>query len=52
MFERDILVDALKRSGGNIAAAAKDLGTTPRILGYKAKQLGIDFRRFRPGRRK
>jgi Nif-specific regulatory protein len=47
VFERDILVDALKRSGGNIAAAAKDLGTTPRILGYKTKQLGLDYRRFR-----
>jgi Nif-specific regulatory protein len=50
LFERDILVDAFKRSGGNIAAAAKDLGTTARILGYKAKQLGLDYRRFRRSR--
>jgi len=52
MFERDIVVDALKRTGGNIAAAAKDLGTTPRILGYKIKRLGIDYRRFRRSGRK
>ena len=47
LFERDIIVDALKRSNGNITAAAGDLGTTTRILGYKTKNLGIDYRRFR-----
>ncbi len=51
LFERDIIVDALKRCCGNVSSAAKDLGTTQRILGYKMKQLGIDFRRFRaPGK--
>ena len=48
LFERDIIVDALKRSSGNVSAAARDLGTTSRILGYRAKQLEIDYRRFRP----
>ena len=33
LFERDIIVDALKRTDGNISAAARDLGTTSRILG-------------------
>ena len=47
LFERDILVDALKRSGGNISAAAKDLGTTSRILGYRTKKLHVDYRRYR-----
>ena len=47
VFERDIIVDALKRSNGSMAAAAKDLGTTPRILRYKVAQLGINYRRFR-----
>ncbi|MGA2266788.1 MAG: nif-specific transcriptional activator NifA [Phycisphaerae bacterium] len=47
VFERDIIVDALKRNNGNITAAAKDLGATPRILGYRCKQLGLDYRRFR-----
>ena len=46
VFERDIIVDALKRASGNMAAAARDLGTTARILRYKVKQLGIDFRCF------
>jgi Nif-specific regulatory protein len=48
-FERDIIVDALKRSQGNISASARDLGTTARILGYRAKQLDIDYKRYRPG---
>lgn len=47
LYERDIIVDALKRSGGKISAAARDLRSTPRILGYKIKQLGIDYKRFR-----
>jgi len=46
LFERDIIVDALKRTSGNMAAAARDLGTTPRILRYKSKQLRIDPKRF------
>ncbi len=47
LFQRDIIVDALKRGGGNMASAARDLGTTPRILRYKIRQLGIDWRRYR-----
>jgi Nif-specific regulatory protein len=47
LFERDIIVDALKRSNGSMAAAARDLGTTARILRYKVKRLGIEPRRFR-----
>ncbi|MFB3893984.1 MAG: nif-specific transcriptional activator NifA [Phycisphaerae bacterium] len=47
LFERDIIVDALKRTNGNVTAAASDLGTTKRIIGYKIRQLGIDWRRYR-----
>jgi Nif-specific regulatory protein len=47
LFERDIVVDALKRCDGNLASAARDLRTTPRIMGYKVKDLGIDYRRYR-----
>ncbi len=47
MFERDIIVDALKRTNGNIAAAARDLGSTPRIIRYKIDNLHIDYRRYR-----
>ncbi len=47
LFERDIIVDALKRCNGNLAATARDLGTTARIIGYKVKDLGIDYRQYR-----
>jgi len=51
LFERDIIVDALKRTSGNMAAAARELGTTARILRYKVSQLGIDSTRFRQAKR-
>ena len=51
LFERDLIVDALKRCGGNVTAAAKDLGSTPRIIRYKIAKLGIDSRRYRRGAR-
>ncbi len=47
LFERDLIVDALKRTNGNVSAAARDLGSTSRIIGYKCKKLGVDYRRFR-----
>ena len=40
-LERELVLDALKRHGGNAAAAARDLGITPRMVRYKAKHLGI-----------
>ena len=46
LYERDIIVDAIKRSNGNLAATARDLGTTARIIGYKVKELGIDYKRY------
>ena len=46
LFERDIVVDALKRCNGNLAATARDLKTTARIIGYKVKDLGIDYKRY------
>ena len=49
VFERDIIVDALKRTNGNMALAARDLGTTPRILRYKIAGLGLDPKRYRAG---
>ena len=45
-YERDIICDALKSSRGKMAAAARSLSTTPRILTYKIKQLGIDLSAF------
>jgi Nif-specific regulatory protein len=46
-FERDLIQDALKSSKGNIARAARSLGSTERIVGYKIKKYGIDAMRFR-----
>jgi Nif-specific regulatory protein len=46
-YERDLLVDALKSSRGNIRKAANNLNTTERIFGYKVKKYGIDSRRYR-----
>ena len=50
LFEADIIVDALKRTNGTVAAAARDLGTTARVLHYRMQKLRIDFRQFRRGR--
>ena len=46
-FERDLIVDTLKSTSGNIAKAARQLESTERILGYKIKKYGIDSTRFR-----
>jgi len=45
-FERDIITDALKSSRGNMAAAARSLGVTQRIFGYKVHQYGIEPKRY------
>jgi len=47
LFERDLIVDALKRCNGSLAATARDLGSTARIIKYKVKELGIDYKRYR-----
>ncbi|MDA3959906.1 MAG: sigma 54-interacting transcriptional regulator [Planctomycetota bacterium] len=41
-LERDVICDALKRSSGNVAAAARELGITARIARYKIRNLAID----------
>ncbi len=46
IYERDIIIDALKRTDGNMAGAARELGTTPRILRYKIKNQGIEPKRY------
>jgi len=39
--ERELIVDALKKCGGQQRRAAQELGLTERILGYKIKKYGI-----------
>jgi len=47
LFERDLIVDALKRCDGSLAATARDLSSTARIIRYKVKELGIDSEKYR-----
>ncbi len=45
--ERELILDTLKSSRGNMAAAAAALGITERIMGLRVRAFGIDARRFR-----
>ena len=40
-YERELIVEALKRNVGNMSAAARDLGLSPRVIHYKINRLGI-----------
>ena len=40
-YEREILIEAMKNAGGNQSQAARALGTTPRILGYRLRRHGL-----------
>jgi Nif-specific regulatory protein len=42
-YEKEIILDALKKSRGNKSKAAKMLGTTQRIIGYKIELLNINY---------
>ncbi len=46
-LERELLLDALKSTKGNMAKAAKLLGITERIMGLRVEKHGIDSRIFR-----
>jgi Nif-specific regulatory protein len=40
-YEREILIEAMKNANGNQSQAARALGTTPRILGYRLRRHGL-----------
>ncbi len=42
-FERELLVEALNATRGNITQAAARLGATTRVVSYRVRQLGIDL---------
>lgn len=46
-YERELIVDALKKYRGNVAAAARHLQTTQRIIHYKIKHLTIEPKNYR-----
>jgi Nif-specific regulatory protein len=50
-LERDMLVDALKRAGGNVSAAGRELGVGERMVRYKIRKFGIDLGQLAPSRR-
>lgn len=46
-FERELLIDALKSSRGNMRQAAMALKTTERVFGYKVKKYSINPKQYR-----
>ncbi len=45
-FEQELLVDALKKTRGNMLQAARELRVSYRIVNYKVKKYGINPKRF------
>ncbi len=45
-IERNLILDALKSSRGNLAGAARALGLSERVMGLRIRKHGIDPRRF------
>ncbi|MFW5487224.1 MAG: sigma 54-interacting transcriptional regulator [Desulfovibrio sp.] len=45
-FERELLVDALKKANGNMLQAARELRVSYRIVNYKVKKYRIDPKKF------
>jgi Nif-specific regulatory protein len=46
-LEREMIIDALKNTRGNITVASELLKTTVRKFAYKAKRYGVDYRHYR-----
>ena len=46
-LEREMIIDALKNTYGNMSKAAQLLHITERKFTYKAKKYGVDFRTYR-----
>ena len=45
--ERELIVNALENSKGNMAKACKVLGITERMLGIRMKKYSLDYKQFR-----
>jgi Nif-specific regulatory protein len=46
-LERELILDALKSSRGNMAKAARNLGVSERVMGLRVRKHGIRARDFR-----
>ena len=51
-FEKHIIVSALLRTHGNQSLAAKQLGTTTRVIAYRVQKYNIDLEQFHAKNRK
>ena len=40
-YERELLIEALRRNGGNLSAAGRELCVSPRMMTYRVSRLGI-----------
>lgn len=46
-LEKEMIIDAMKNTRGNISQAAKVLKTTVRKVAYKAKKYGVEYYQYR-----
>ncbi|TNJ38644.1 GAF domain-containing protein [Chlorobaculum thiosulfatiphilum] len=46
-IEQEMIIEALKRTKGNMTKAAAELGLSDRIMGLRMKKFNIDYRKFR-----
>ena len=46
-IEREMIIEALKRTKGNMSRAAAQLGLSDRIMGLRMKKFNVDYRKFR-----
>jgi Nif-specific regulatory protein len=46
-FEKELIIDALKKTRGVKSKAASYLSTTERILGYKMRKYHVEYKKFR-----
>jgi Nif-specific regulatory protein len=49
-LEKELIIEALKISEGNMAAAARRLGITDRQMGLRVRHYGINWRLYRPAK--
>ena len=47
LYEKELIIDSLKNYHGNVAATARFLQSTPRIIHYKIDKLGIDPSKYK-----
>jgi Nif-specific regulatory protein len=46
-MEKQIIIEALEHSRGNMAKAAREIGVTERVMGLRVTRFGINPRQFK-----